>query len=366
MLRKIKLENFKCFREISIPVRPVSVLAGLNGAGKSTVLQSLLLTKQSVYSNGTLEFLNLEGNTIKMGAAGDILCESAPDNLIHFTFNDEEKECSLAFCVSDSGMEKQIATEGQPIIVPTWISELRYLSAFRISPQNSYDMIGISKSKVFEYGNNGEFCIQFLAEYGRRNIAQEKMLPMEARNDSGTTIQDAVAYWLNFISPGVIPVVRAERDTGNATLQFEYLEGDHKSRTHRNINVGFGITYVLPIVVAIMAAKPGDLLLLENPEAHVHPGGQIFLGRMIALAAGCGIQLLVETHSDHVMNGIRLAVHRGEVSSEAVNFLYFERSREGEHTCREIHTDRKGKLSEWPKGFFDSWDEALTELLRGN
>src|SRR5260370_36481781 len=73
-------------------------------------------------------------------------------------------------------------------------------------------------------------------------------------------------------------------------------------------SVGFGITYALPIVVAVLSAHPGSLVIIENPEAHLHPRGQVKMGELLCQASAAGIQILIETHSDHVLNGIRLAV----------------------------------------------------------
>src|SRR5438046_1441121 len=80
------------------------------------------------------------------------------------------------------------------------------------------------------------------------------------------------------------------------------------SSEYRPTNVGFGITYALPIVVSILSARPGSLVIIENPEAHLHPRGQVRMGELLSLASTAGIQVLIETHSDHVLNGIRLAV----------------------------------------------------------
>ena len=93
------------------------------------------------------------------------------------------------------------------------------------------------------------------------------------------------------------------------TFSVAYSLG-HKvaSSEYRPTNVGFGITYALPIVVSALSARPGSLLIVENPEAHLHPRGQVKMGELLCQASEAGIQVLIETHSDHVLNGIRLAV----------------------------------------------------------
>ena len=98
------------------------------------------------------------------------------------------------------------------------------------------------------------------------------------------------------------------------------------SNKYRATNVGFGLSYVFPVIVAALAARAGDLLIIENPEAHIHPKGQMRLGQLLSLAAASGVQVVIETHSDHVLNGIRLAVHERKISHEIVRLHFFERA----------------------------------------
>jgi predicted ATPase len=120
-------------------------------------------------------------------------------------------------------------------------------------------------------------------------------------------------------------------------------------------------------VVATLAAAPGSLLLIENPEAHLHPKGQALMGELLARAAAGGVQVVIETHSDHVLNGIRLAVHGGRIAPEAVRLHYFERRDLGgqvQHVVTSPRIDRDGRIDDWPEGFFDEWDKSLEALLQ--
>jgi predicted ATPase len=137
--------------------------------------------------------------------------------------------------------------------------------------------------------------------------------------------------------------------------------GDVASRRHRATNVGFGLSYVLPVVLALLS-EPGTLCLIENPESHLHPRGQAKLAELAARASKAGVQVFVETHSDHFMDGVRIAVRDGIINPEHAAFHYFER--EGTRTIvtsPQIDTD--GRLSQWPTGFFDQHEENLVKLL---
>jgi len=151
-----------------------------------------------------------------------------------------------------------------------------------------------------------------------------------------------------------------------ASLRFSYTgtSVDSGSREHRPSNVGFGLTYCLPIIVACLAAPKGALLLLENPEAHLHPRGQSALGQLLARCAADGVQIIVETHSDHVLNGIRIAAKRSEIPNEDVAVHFFSRNVEnGESSITSPVLHANGRFSDWPDGFFDEWSKALDELL---
>lgn len=130
----------------------------------------------------------------------------------------------------------------------------------------------------------------------------------------------------------------------------------------RPTNVGFGLTYALPIVVACLTAGPGSLILLENPEAHLHPRGQSRMASLIAAAASAGAQLVVETHSDHVLDGTRLAVKQGRLAASDTAVHFFRGNGAGVEIITPTVAE-DGSLSEWPEGFFDESENTLDQLL---
>ncbi len=182
-----------------------------------------------------------------------------------------------------------------------------------------------------------------------------------------TTLLDQVAGWLQQLSPGARLEARLIPGTDDVALQYQYVGQTGTAESGRNIrpsNVGFGLTYCLPIIVACLAAPEGSLLLLENPEAHLHPQGQAALGTLLAKTAADGVQVVVETHSDHLLNGVRIAVKSGLVSADCVVNHYFRRDVEsGEVMVQSPAVLADGSVSAWPEGFFDQWDAALDQLL---
>jgi predicted ATPase len=126
-------------------------------------------------------------------------------------------------------------------------------------------------------------------------------------------------------------------------------------------------------VTALLSSQPGSLLLLENPEAHLHPQGQVKMGELMARAANAGVQIICETHSDHILNGIRLASkgvpETAKIDPANVALHFFQRSKEViNKPSVEILTpelDEEGRLDFWPEGFFDEWGKSLDKLLKG-
>ena len=131
---------------------------------------------------------------------------------------------------------------------------------------------------------------------------------------------------------------------------------------HRPVHAGFGITQVLPIVIAALAAKPEDLLLIENPEVHLHPAAQVQMGQFLAKVAHSGIQIILETHSDHILNGVRRAVKEGILSADqAVIHFFRPRSDNGSQVVSPV-LDSTGNIDAWPDGFFDQFDKDMNHF----
>ena len=141
-----------------------------------------------------------------------------------------------------------------------------------------------------------------------------------------------------------------------------------KGKKYSALQVGFGFTFCLPIIVALLRARENDLLIFENPEAHLHPAAQVELGKLMALASGRGVQIIIESHSDHILNSLRLARKEGIISQKDLNMIFVQRDfGAGDDTevtyIDEIQITDEGKLNDRPKNFFDSWDDILTRLI---
>jgi predicted ATPase len=173
-----------------------------------------------------------------------------------------------------------------------------------------------------------------------------------------------VSKWLAEMSHGIDILITVHEPLQLASLTYQYVYGEHTTAQYTPLNIGFGITYVLPVIVAILKSTPNDLLIIENPESHLHPAGQAKIAELCAIAASCGVQIIIETHSDHFLNGVRVATKKQTLKPEESQVYYFEKKKERLETiAHPLNIDKEGRINEWPTGFFDEWDNKLNELL---
>lgn len=363
MIKRIRVKNFKCFQQLDLTTERVNVLSGINGMGKSTIIQSILLLYQSFLKDKGLERLYLNEKYVELGNAEDILYEKAENDEINFLFEWEGGFSEFDFShVLNSDYLPACHRSGLGCLKELFGRKLIYISAYRIRPEKAYSIINEDELADREFGNNGEYALQYLSEYGDMEVSNCKVL---IEDKLGNSLSNQTRIWMDKISLGVSPLIKVDKQYRSSELEYEFIEGKEKTSSYKSVNVGFGITYVLPLVITLLSAREGDIVLMENPEAHIHPAGQRILGELIAMAGEGGVQIFVETHSDHVLNGIRLAVKQGKIENKNVklNFFYKDIEDGYKHKCISPVIQTDGRLDIWPEGFFDEWDKAVFELF---
>jgi predicted ATPase len=215
-----------------------------------------------------------------------------------------------------------------------------------------------------QLGVGGEFTAHFLSLFGSQ---WEVPAPMRHPGANSALLGDQVEAWMSEISPGLRLhyTPHPTMDLVNLRVSFSST-GAVSTNEYRPTNVGFGVTYALPVVVALLSGRSNGLVLLENPEAHLHPKAQVKIGQLIALAAAAGIQVIFETHSDHILNGIRVAVRQGLLMASKTRLYFFSRVAAGETPSSRIISpslNNDGRVDAWPDGFFDETERTLEQLL---
>ncbi|MCG5457084.1 DUF3696 domain-containing protein [Micromonospora sp. PSH03] len=357
MIESVRITNFKRFREIDLPLRQLTVLTGTNGAGKSSLIQALLLVRQASEDERS-SVVQLNGPySLEIGEADDALCVTAEDHIIQVSLNIGNvcHEYEFSAIIEERSLHLPIIRRPQPL--PTLLSSpgmpFTYLNAERLGPRDQLSVTSAEVSNI-GVGVRGEYVAQAIT------IRERDVVADSLRHATAPTVQTFRAQVEAWMSDIVRPIrIEARWPLGMTTSTIRFQTPDIESQPLRPGNVGFGVSYALPIVVAGLAVGQG-ILIVENPEAHLHPAGQSKLGRFLGRVAGAGAQVIVETHSDHVLNGIRrAAVDDRTVSASDVVVHYFDDSRSSPVV---IDVGAGGSMSNWPPGFFDQLDQDLGRL----
>ena len=371
MLTQIDLRYFKCFELLHLPLRPLTLLSGPNASGKSSVLQSLALLHQTMREHEWSTRLMLNGMAVRLGTVLDIVdkvhsrhtCEIGlidEDTAYHWTFKGERGEMSMAVervakgddVLNDPEQLRYLLPPDIPLPLAERVRDLTYLTAERIGPREIYDIEDPQIAPVV--GPAGEHAVSVLYSGRDEYVRDELVLP----DVPATRLRQVEARMRTFF-PGCGLTVQQVPQVNAVTLG---LRTSDDVDFHRPIHAGFGITQILPIVIASLSARRDDLLLIENPEVHLHPAGQALMGQFLAEVARAGVQVILETHSDHILNGIRRAVKAEQLPAEKVSLHFFRpRSVDGVQVLSPI-LDNTGNIDAWPDGFFDQFDKDMNHF----
>ncbi|MCP4137423.1 MAG: DUF3696 domain-containing protein [bacterium] len=368
MIDFIHIENFKTLLEADFPLSSLNLFSGLNGMGKSSLIQTLLLLRQS-FERNTLpdKGLLLNGDYAKLGTGNDVFSANAESSQVRFLIKHKDEPKGQEFLFNEAPDSDLLPIENDIEVIPLHRSLLnrnfQYLAADRISPQSNYEISDYHIRDLNTLGNHGEYTVHYIAENALEKLSIEGL---QHPNVTEQNFLINLEAWMAEITPGINIQANTQKQFNTATLSYSFGQGKDKTADFKPQNVGFGLTFALPVVTAIIRAKPGDLLILENPESHLHPAGQAMIGKLCCMAASRGVQFFIESHSDHFLNGIRVAVKNKLIGNEEVSLFFLERPFEQTTHSSIIHNpsiDENGRLDYWPEGFFDEWDKQLDELL---
>lgn len=357
-MNSIHIRGFKCFVDTNFSLGKLTVLAGVNGAGKTSLLHAIGVLHQTLCETNSLDDLVLNGAIINMGRAYDVLNKLNSKSEILFEIEHEGKLVPLVYTTEsrDSFTIQRCAKTGSEL-PPSFLKMIRHAEYISADRQGPKDMHSLEDSFAYErsVGVRGERAVSALSSKENVEVIEglrkpgTPLLPRQLEAHMADLFDN---FKLEFSSvPG----------TNIATLS---LANDNAVGFVRPQNIGFGLSYTLPIYVACLSATSGGLILIENPEAHLHPKAQSQIGAFLAQAASAGMQIIIETHSDHLMNGIRKAVKHGILPAKDVAIHFFAGlDTEGHPQIQSPRLSADGSLSMWPDNFFDQFDKDLADLV---
>lgn len=358
----MELEGYKCFERLRVQLAPLTLLTGFNGAGKSSALQPLLLLAQAARlrdwglsnSNGHLP---LNGDIVRLGSAGDVI-RAGHNGPTRFSIGaaGETLDLEVSAKAGDRALQVTSPSGSSPNSnLIDRIERLVHLSAVRSGPSDAFPIPDRSVGHVADVGVDGRFASYWYHEFADSDVPPERCVD----GAGGTTFRRQVDAWLDRLAPGANANVQAIPVASTLALQFRLSD---TGEWRRPANVGYGLTYAFPILVALLTAQRGDIIVIDSPEAHLHPQAQSRMGGMLATFAAAGVQLLVETHSDHVLNGVRLAVRDQLIKADDLSLLFFAGASAEGHGVTTPRIDSSGRIDEWPDGFFDQSDKDVSRL----
>lgn len=361
----LDIEGFKCFKEnTTFDFNNITLLTGANSAGKSSVIQSLLLLKKISERSFNVQSKLIEVNlndseyALQLGEYDDI--KNRLDNDYEGLFSSKSKDICFVLQGGTAKIEPannldaeksvNVSMDEQSIELLNQIlnNGFVYLNADREAPHYNYKNVA-----------NNDFCDchglntgSVIRKHENDNCSKRRSFGFAVNNKWKVELDK----WLEYIFPGVILNVAPGKD-----------QDSYQIRVHDNAvsNVGFGITYALPIIVSGLTVPEGGMLIVENPEAHLHAKAQSNMGYFLARMAAAGARVIIETHSEHIVNGIRRMIVEGktEMSHEDMT-IYFFQNKDGEKNIMKITMDEIGNLSEFPVDFFDQVRQDMLELMK--
>lgn len=368
MIKYIQIENFKSLKKVSLPLENLNLFFGRNGMGKSSVIQSLLLLRQSYWENRKkdMDTLYTNGELVRLGTGKDVFCQNSDDNFMRFYLRysdakkyDFEYRYQYAEDMDRDQLERINLTE-EIYDEALFSNEFVYLGAEHLGPRKQYSTENWKRDGAAKYGNMGEYIVPFLAAEG-----ETFKVPAELCEENGKTnkLIDQVSAWMTEISPGIKLSAEFISTLEKAKLAIRYSGDRLDSEPFLPVNVGFGIPYVLPLIVELLTSDSKGLVLIENPESHLHPKGQTVIAKLIAQVAARGTQVICESHSDHIINGIRVAVKKKVIKSDKLVVAYFDKEENQNTFVDNILVDANGNLDNYPDGLLDEWGILMSELL---
>lgn len=347
MLKQLEIKNVKNIDKTTLKLAPLTLLVGVNSSGKSTIIQALmLLIKHSQTHNRysmeeLIRYLNDFSALRNKNTNAKIIEITATDSLgerhsINMTSEEIKKQSNLLYLY-----ESEITEEYR---------ELFYLNANRMGAQ---DVLPVSERKV---GIVGEYLFSTFEKI------KGNTLPLSLIKFTGSaTIAYQVSEWMSFITGSQIELI-TEKISDQVTVAFKVKNIDSKVSP---FNLGAGMSYVAKVIIICLMGKKGDLILLENPEVQLHPKAQAQLGVFLSFIANNGIQLIVETHCEHLINKIAYEAYQDNISNEDIVIHYKNSIEENFETLLiDINgefNNLAGDIISFPTGFFDA---TLADLMK--
>ncbi len=387
MLNKLRIKNFKSWKDTGeINMAPITMFFGGNSSGKTSLLQFLLMLKQTAEAgNYSGQVLNFDG-IVNLGNFKDVVRDHENKNAIDFVISASQQSFSRYSCqqisasiaeeqkslviknfhvnlpkkdkkredLINSEMQERIKSKDEKEMIRskiTWtglIFDLTmfidYIGPLRNFPERHYQWKNNFPSEV---GKGGEFTIQTIIASNLKNGDLEKKIAAALKK------------------MGLIESFRVKPISKNRDDYYEVKVKKTKFSAEVLLpDVGFGVSQILPIITALFQSSEGATLILEQPEIHLHPKAQIELADVIIDAVKeRKIQAIIESHSEHFLTRIQTRIADETISKEFAK-LYFCKNEKGFSELEELVVEDSGRIANWPPNFFGNMLEETSNRVK--
>ncbi|WP_313119304.1 AAA family ATPase [Proteiniclasticum ruminis] len=345
MINKVKVENFKSLNNVEVELSNFNLLIGTNSSGKSSLIQALLLVSQNIREN-----YGLNGPLVTLGDFREIKSLSSSGDKISIEIYDDSNMVKVE--VTDS---KETVIKVERILdnytnLQDNIENLHFLSCNRIGVRDIYEKNLYEKN---DFGNYGEYAIEYINRH-KLDELEESLIKYK----TSYTYSQQINYWLKYI---INAEIKVEDIIGTDVVRAAYSISNNIY--HRPRNVGSGISYLISIISLCLASKKEDIIVIENPEIHLHPLSQSRLTEFLYFIAKNDRQLIIETHSDHIFNGVRAGIAIGEIIPTKISINFVSIDDKSNTSINNIYIGKRGKVLNPHKDLFDQFELDLDKML---
>ena len=401
-ITKIAVKGFKSIaEECAIDIRPLTILAGANSSGKSSIMQPLLMLKQTLEAPYDPGPLRIDGPNVQFTEAEQFLskltsekrtdrfrirvetCKSDFFHAVRTTFGKGKNGIEIVQMTKEK-LEADRTLSAKPLtLYPEMPPEDIKLLDDQDPSLKNYDVVKRSRCFLYLGSQHGSGFYEFTYGFGadifntihipglRGNPKRFYRLSSTGPQYPGTFQYYAASIiheWQETKDKRLKTLGDAlhtlgltgqvgTRKIGDVGIEIQVGRSlDDKTSNTEMVSiadVGFGVSQVLPVIVALTAAEQGQLVYIEQPELHLHPRAQVALAQVLADAAKRGVRVVAETHSSLLLLGIQTLVAEGDLSPDLVKLHWFTRNEEGVTEVNSADLDEAGAYGEWPEDFAD-------------
>lgn len=337
-ITRITIEGYKSIvKEQSIEIAPLTILAGANSSGKSSMIQPLLLLKQTLEAPYDPGPLLINGPILKFTSSDQFMSGKAGKA--------RALRISIDFGANGRWKMKFEKEPGQPIVVegmqrlqhnPDFkavaaeIIRMVHVRGLRGNPERTYPITAVGASFPGIFENYVASIIYRWHGESKHGLALKHDLKH---------LELGEGVFANRVNEAQLEVMVQMTGGGN---RFNIAD------------VGFGVSQALPVLVALLVADPEQMVYIEQPELHLHPRAQTRMADVLANAAKRGVRVVAETHSTLLLTSIQTLVAKKELPAEIVRLHWFQRdSKTGVTEITTASLDENGAFGDWPEDFDD-------------